>query len=74
MLTEVHSREELEKVSHRLIEGNRLKGEFLSAVSHELEQPVRYIAKNIDLMDEPDTDEQKQLLNSIRQSALGSMS
>lgn len=71
VLTEVHSRQQQEKICHRLVEGNRLKGEFLNVVSHELEQPIRSIAKKLDLLETPNSSEQQALLGSIRQSALG---
>ncbi|AMO55446.1 hypothetical protein GZ77_10150 [Endozoicomonas montiporae] len=69
VVTEVNSRQALEKESHRMLEGSRLKAEFLSTLSHELEQPVRYIAEKIQQVEEPGSFEQKELLNNIRKTA-----
>ena len=71
VMTEASSREEQEKISHRLVEGNRLKGEFLDAVSHELENPIRSITENINQIEEPESEDQKKLVKDIQQSALG---
>lgn len=62
---ELTANTELEKLNQRLVEGSRLKDEFLHAVSHELRTPMNGVMGALDLIESDD----QELLTAARESA-----
>ena len=58
----------LERANQRLVEGNRLKDDFIHAVSHELKTPMGTASLSLDILSESAEPEQEKLLHTARQS------